>query len=285
MSEHEPFVGSEALARGELSRHQLRTRYRALFPNVYLLRTETPSQRTLIAAAWLWSRRAATVAGLSAAVLHGSPWIENRLPVELVWSNARPPRGIVTHDLTLHDGEFQTLAGLLVTTPERTAFDIGRQRPVTLAVAHLDALARATGVKVCDVEELAAQHRGSRGLRRLETALNLVDPGAQSPKETWLRLILINAGLPRPTTQIPVLDDDGYAFAFLDMGWEEWMVAVEYDGDQHRVDRWQYVKDMRRIKRLEELGWIVIRVVAEDSPTSIVRRVCDAIDKRRSSLR
>ena len=285
MSEHEAFVGSEALARGDLSRHQLRTRYQALFPNVYLARTETPSQHALITAAWLWSHRAATVAGLSVAALHGSPWIDNRLPVELVWSNARPPPGIVTRDLTLQDGEFQTLAGLLVTTPERTAFDIGRQRPVTLSVAHLDALARATGVKVCDVEELAARHRGSRGLRRLETALNLVDPGAQSPKETWLRLILINAGLPRPTTQIPVLDDDGYAFAFLDMGWEEWMVAVEYDGDQHRVNRWQYVKDLRRIKRLEELGWIVIRVVAEDRPPGVVRRVCDAIDKRRSSLR
>lgn len=285
MSESEPFVGSEARARGEVSRHQLRTRYQALFPDVYLSRTETPSQRALITAAWLWSHRAATVAGLSAAALHGSRWIDSRLPVELVWSNARPPRGIVTRDLTLHDGEFQILDGLLVTTPERTAFDIGRQRPVTLAVAHLDALARATGVKVCDVEELAAGHRGSRGLRRLETVLNLVDPGAQSPKETWLRLILINAGLPRPTTQIPVLDEDGYVFAFLDMGWEEWMVAVEYDGDQHRVDRWQYVKDMRRIKRLEELGWVVIRIVAEDRPTGIVRRVCDAIDKRRSSLR
>jgi hypothetical protein len=285
MNEHEPFVGSEALAHGELSRHQLRTRYQALFPNVYLSRTETPSQRALITAAWLWARRAATVAGLSAAALHGSPWVDNRSPVELVWSNARPPRGIVTRDLTLYDCELQTLAGLLVTTPERTAFDIGRQRPTKLAVAHLDALARATGVKVCDVEELAAQHRGSRGLRRLETTLSLVDPGAQSPKETWLRLLLIDAGLPRPTTQIRVLDEDGYAFALLDMGWEEWMVAVEYDGDQHRSDRWQYVKDMRRIKRLEELGWIVIRVVAEDGAAGIVRRVCDALGQRRSSLR
>jgi hypothetical protein len=285
MIESEPFVGSEALARGELSRHQLRTRYQALFPDIYLSRTETPSHRTLITAAWLWSHQAATVAGLSAAALHGSAWIDSRLPVELVWSNARPPRGIVTRDLTLIDGEFQTLDGLVVTTPERTAFDIGRLRPVTLAVAHLDALVRATGVKVRDVEELAARHRGSRGLRRLETALNLMDPGAQSPKETWLRLILIKAGLPRPTTQIPVLDDDGYVFAFLDMGWEEWMVAVEYDGDQHRVDRWQYVKDMRRIKRLEELGWVVIRAVAEDRSAGIVRRVCDAIDERRSSLR
>jgi hypothetical protein len=40
----------------------------------------------------------------------------------------------------------------------------------------------------------------SRGLHQLSRALSLVDPGAESPKETWLRLLLIRAGLPKPTT-------------------------------------------------------------------------------------
>ena len=92
---------------------------------------------------------------------------------------------------------------MLVTTPERTAFDIGRRGPVGRAVARLDALARATDFKVSDVEELAGKHRHARGLRQLETVLDLVDAGAQSPKETWLRLMLIRAGYPRPQTQIP----------------------------------------------------------------------------------
>ncbi len=34
-----------------------------------------------------------------------------------------------------------------------------------------------------------------------------MDAGAQSPKETWLRLLLIDAGFPRPQTQIPVFDN------------------------------------------------------------------------------
>ena len=54
--------------------------------------------------------------------------------------------------------------------------------------------------------------------------------GAQSPKETWLRLVLIQAGLPRPQTQIPVYDEFGEVIAYLDMGWEDVKVAVEYDG-------------------------------------------------------
>jgi very-short-patch-repair endonuclease len=73
------------------------------------------------------------------------------------------------------------------------------------------------------------------------------------------------------------LGDDGIPFAFLDLGWEDAMVAVEYDGDQHRTDRRQYVKDIRRIETLERMGWIVVRVVAEDRPPAIVRRVRDAL--------
>ena len=144
---------------------------------------------------------------------------------------------------------------------------------------------RATGIKPTEVLELAERHRGARGLRRLETALELVDPGSQSPKETWLRLVLIRAGLPRPTTQIPVIMADGSRVYFLDMGWEELMVGVEYDGEQHRLDRWQYAKDIHRREALDRLGWIVIRVIATDRPADIIRRVRDALASRTSSLR
>ncbi len=58
------------------------------------------------------------------------------------------------------------------------------------------------------------------------------------------------------------------------------MIAVEYDGDQHRKDRWQYVKDIRRIAELERLGWIVIRVVSEDHPRDVLRRVHAALAQR-----
>lgn len=113
----------------------------------------------------------------------------------------------------------------------------------------------------------------------------MVDAGSQSPKETWLRLLLINDGLPRPQTQIPVVGANGHPFAYLDMGWAEWMVAVEYDGDQHRSDRTQYVKYIRRIAELERMGWIIVRVVAEDRPAEILRRVRTAIASSQATLR
>jgi len=272
-----PFIGSEALTCGELSRHQLRTRYHAVFPNVYLGKDIRPSLEQRIAAAWLWSNRRGIIAGAAAAALHGTQWIPEDVPVELVHDNPRAPRGVLTRRGVLKDGETQTIAGYAATTPERTAFDIGRRGAVHSAVARLDALARATGFKIDDVLRVAQAHPRSPGLRRLETALELVDPGAQSPRETYLRLLFIDAGLPRPQTQIPVLGADGIPVAHLDMGWQEWMVAVEYDGDQHRTDRRQYVKDIRRLKMLEEMGWITVRVVAEDSSAAVLRRVCAAI--------
>jgi hypothetical protein len=280
----EPFLGSDALARRLLGRHQLRTQYRAVLPNVYLPKQIKPSLEQRIAAAWLWSGRRGTIAGTAAAALHGAKWIDENVPVELVHVSPRAPQGVVTHRDVLLEGEMQTLAGRSVTTPERTAFDIGRRSLPRTAVAGLDALARATGFKVDDVLSIARCHPGARGLRQLETVLEVVDPGAQSPRESYLRLLLIEAGLPRPRTQIPVLGADGLPIAYLDMGWPDLMVAVEYDGDHHRLDRRQYLKDIRRMELLERLGWLIIRVVVEDRPAEIVRRVRSALEARRSSV-
>jgi very-short-patch-repair endonuclease len=112
--------------------------------------------------------------------------------------------------------------------------------------------------------------------------MGLADPGAQSPKETWLRLLLVRAGLPRPQTQIAISDEFGDVIAYLDMGWEDFKVAVEYDGEQHRTDRRQYTWDIRRLEILERRGWIVIRVVAGDRPEDILRRVRAALAQRSS---
>ena len=93
-----------------------------------------------------------------------------------------------------------------------------------------------------------------------------------------MRLVLIDAGLPRPVTQIRVTD--GQFVAYLDMGWEAPMVALEYDGDHHRTDRTQYVKDIRRAEMVNRLGWQVIRVINEDRPKLVVQRARDALARR-----
>jgi very-short-patch-repair endonuclease len=269
----QPFIGSEALASGDISRHELRSYYRAIMPNVYLEKRVEPSLRQRTVAAWLWSRREAVIAGIAASAMHSAKWVDDDVPVELIWRNARAPQRVVTRYQLLLGHEFERLDGLPVTTPERTAFDIGRRGGLNRAVAQLDALAAATDFKVNDVFELVGAHRHTRGLRQLETALDLVDRGAQSPKETWLRLLLINAGFPKPRTQIPVLSADGFPRYFLDMGWEEIMLAVEYDGQQHWTDPRQHAEDVDRQEYVAKVGWTVISVVSQHRPRDVIRRV------------
>ena len=146
------------------------------------------------------------------------------------------------------------------------------------------------------MEVVADGHAGVRGMCQLRKVLSLVDPGAESPKETWLRLIIIRAGIPAPTTQVLVVDGRWAArldisvghlgwTSRLDMGWKDLKVAVEYDGDQHRTDRGPYVCDTRRLERLQRLGSIVVRVVAEDHPDDVIGRVRRAIDSRSRGTR
>ena len=80
--------------------------------------------------------------------------------------------------------------------------------PLDAAVTAIDAVANAPRLKVADVALLADGNR-RRGIPHARKVLELVDPGAESPKETWLRLLVIRNGFPPPTTQIPVYDDFG----------------------------------------------------------------------------
>ena len=220
------FIGSEALADGVLTRAQLRWNYRALFPDVYMRAEATPSLSQRAVGAWLWSGRRAVVAGLAAAALHGTQWVDESTDVEVIWRHGRPPRGIVGRSERIESDEIIDIAGVPVTTPERTAFDLARHHPRDLAVAYLDALSSATGVTASAVQPLVDRYQRSRHSWRAVDALRLMDGGSQSPEETMVRLALIDAGLPAPKTQFAVTD--GKATAFIAMAYEAPMVGVEF---------------------------------------------------------
>jgi len=269
-TDKQPFIGSEALESGLLKRHELRRDFRAVLPNVYVNKRIRLTLKQRAMAAWLWSRREAVVAGLTASALHGAKWIPEDSPIELIWSNARRPRGVITRDDVIFDCEIQLIDGVPVTTPERTAFDMARRGILGDALARVDALGAATRLKPDAMLALADLHRRARGLRQLEQVIDLYDPGAQSPKETWLRKLLIDEGFPRPQTQIPILSPDGMPKYYLDMGWEDQMVAVEYDGEQHAA---QLGYDIVRNEYIAGLDWSVVRVAAGHRRPSIIARV------------
>jgi very-short-patch-repair endonuclease len=276
-----PFRGTDALAAGILTPHRLRTDFEMVHRNVYTTRGQQLTPVTRAVAAWLWSGRTATVAGLSAAALHRTQWIDPWLPAELNRRSRDKTRDIILHSDTLEDDEMCVRDGIRLTTPARTAFDLARRKGLTTAVIRLDALMHATEVKVADIELLADRHRGARGLVQLRQAMSLVDGGgAESPCETKTRLVLVAARLPRPQTQIEVLTRWSTVLARIDMGWEEWQVGVEFDGAHHWLDAAQRTRDIDRLAELEARGWIIIRVSADllrHRPHVVVERVRRAL--------
>ena len=270
----EVILGREAMGDG-LSRHELRRWYRPLFRGVYVPKSATPTLTDRAVGAWLTSDRRGIIAGIAASALHGAAWVDDTQPIEILVDDRRRQSGLIIRMDRVAADEITYVADLPVTTLARTAFDMGRYQKRSAAIARLDALMRAAPFSADEVTMLMKRYGPVRGVRQLRELLPLADPGTASPKESWLRVLLIDNGFPIPETQIPVLDGD-LPFAFLDMGWRHIQLAVEYDGDHHRSDRPQYVKDIRRHQRIRRCGWEVVRVIAEDRDSEILAVVYDA---------
>jgi len=275
----EVFLAREALGEG-MPRNDLRRWYRPMYRGVHVGRWERPTLQDRILGAHLTTGRTGVIAGVAASALHGAAWVGDAEPVEVLVRNRRRQAGLIVRQDRIADDEIVRVAGLPVTSPARTAFDLGRYQQRTVALARLDALMRAAPFDPREVATLLSRYGPVRGVRQLRELLPLVDAGAASPQESRLRLLLVDNGFPAPQTQIPVHDADGTPVAYLDMGWRELGLGVEYDGDQHRTDRAQYVRDLHRHRRLAELGWEVIRVVAEDRAADVLRRVREAFLRR-----
>ncbi len=279
-----PFLASDALADGRVTRAELRREHRRIYRDVYIRRDCEVDALIRARAAWLFARGKAVVAGPSAAVLHGSKWIPADHTAELVWQEHRQPYSAIRIRAdVLDDNEVEVLDGIQVTTAARTAFDIGRQGPFTRALERIDALCNATSLSPSTVSLLAETHRGFRGIVQLRQVLEVADGGAESPQESRTRLMLVDAGLPWPTTQIQVRDVTGQVFARIDIGWEQWKVGVEYDGEQHWSDEAQRAWDIERTYRLEHLGWTIIRVSARLLRSNSIRLVSWVTDALRAA--
>lgn len=275
----EPFIGSEAVASGDLTRGQLRWRYQRLHPDVYIVPDRVPDSIARARAAWLWSRRSGIVAGLTAASLHGVCEIDGAAPVELIGAGRHAPRGIVIRNEKISRDEIETIAGLPVTTPARTAVDLARHLPRNEAVVVLDQLAAIGPVDGRNVDTLVNRYRGTRGMAEGRSALRLMDGRTRNPKETRLRLVLHDAGFPKPRTRIEL--EDGHQTAVLGLGWPRFKVGLSVHEEDDSGNPYRLVQQVRRDDLIQRLRWIEMCVLDSEPRQSIVHRTRSMLLTRR----
>lgn len=199
----------------------------------------------------------------------------------------RPTRrlGVVGHE-SLDERDVQVLrSGLRVVRAQSTWADLGGRLSLLDLVVLGDAvLARgATRSSLADAAATPARRRGVRLLRR---ARPLLDGRSGSPMESRLRVLLITSGLPAPEVNRDVVVD-GIWLARPDLSYPHLRIAIEYEGDHHRTDRRQWLRDKARRRMLEDDGWLVIEVTSLDvltHPDRLVERVRRAVVRRSLEL-
>ena len=278
----EPFIASEALARGDLTRGRLRHNYDRIHPDVYLAKGQ---QRTLFVnteAAWLWTGRTGIVAGLAAAALHGVRKVDAATPIEMIGPHRGRRRGVVMREERIEADEVLSNGSWRVTTAPRTALDLGRRLPRDLAVEYLDALARAADLVEADVAPLVERYRGARGIPQARIALSQMDGGTRCWEETRMRLLFLDAGLPPPRTNIALCD--GRDSTTIGMGWDDVKLGVSFF-EPPRPGGCAAVQDLRHHELVARLGWTEIGFVAVTQGRAIVYRVRDELRRRTRSAR
>lgn len=171
--------------------------------------------------------------------------------------------------------------GLRVTSGARTWADLAPRLGLDDLVVLGDAVLRHGWADVVELTAMAARP-GRRGNRRMRAAIPLLEPRTDSPMETRLRLLIVRAGLPRPVAGRDVVVD-GEWLARPDLSYPALRIAIEFDGDHHRTSRTQWQRDLGRRRALEDAGWLLIVLTADDvlrHPELTVDRVRRAIAAR-----
>ena len=270
-----PFTLEGALRAGLSRGHLEAASWRRIGPAVYVWAglPDTPELR--IEAACLRLPPAAVFSGLTAAWLHGLD-VEPCKPIEVTipkGSGVSARSGIAVRRDAISPKEVKLVRGKRATTLIRTLRDLCSRLSVTEAVTAVDMALHASLVSLDDLNTLLTRRSHSFGVARLRRVVGFVEPAAESPMESRLRMVLMLGGLPRPLAQVSLHDSKGRFLGRPDLYYPSHQLGLEYDGGTHRASM---VEDNHRQNRLLAAGIRLLRFTAGDvlhSPDSITTQV------------
>lgn len=224
-------------------------------------------------------------AGQSAAVTWGTPIPPTMVPLDPEDIEVIPlpgvaghgrRRGIRTRRWKLPESHVvRTPNGLLVTDPLRTAIDVARGLPLPFALVSLDAALRHAvrfeRLPLPVARELLAERvddlAGGKGIAAVRRALPWAHPDAESPLESIVRGRIIEAGLPIPRLQVPIVGASGRHYRG-DMGLDlpgdppgSCRLIIEADGLGKYADPADLREEKKRHLDIERTGREIVRVL------------------------
>lgn len=256
-----------------------------VFPGVF------DSERALLRAAT--AALDAVVSHESAARLHGLDGVRQSRPtVSVPIRRSNRFADVLVHQVTdLEPSHTTTLEGLTVTTAARTIIDLsGTRISAKRLAAILDQAVRLglTSYEEVDglLEDLA--RRGKPGVRKLRMVLAPRLGGrhtSESTLESNLFDVIVNGGLPAPTTQFrPVWLRK--VNGRVDLAYPEQEILIEGDSIGWHDNPEAFQLDRSRDNLAALAGWISLRYTWEDvtqRPAKIVAEVSAALSIRRRS--
>jgi very-short-patch-repair endonuclease len=198
----------------------------------------------------------------TAAALHGFGVLDDGL-LHVTTPDGRSVRGRA--GVRLHQwvprATTGTARGLAMTAAADTAVDVAATAAEIDILPVLDAALthRITGDELIEAVDRAKGRRGIAAVRRWS---EFADGRAQSPMESRTRYRLISAGLPAPDLQIRVGVPGGTRW--IDMGWEETKIGLEYDGEDFHNGDGRLARDRKRHNQLTRAGWTIVHATASD---------------------
>ncbi|MDQ7803813.1 DUF559 domain-containing protein [Amycolatopsis sp. A133] len=211
----------------------------------------------------------AALSGATSLALHGISAVdESTVHVTVPYARRVEPRpGLAIHRAEFTECDVVELDGLAVFSLDLALADFLCDGDKRTAFAALDEALRGLAPDHClrlreNVRDRILDRRSKRGIHRAQMLLALATGKAESPPESILRLIVVEAGLPVPEAQYEITAIDGRKLYVLDMAWPALRIALEYDGFAAHEERREH--DAERDQRLAGRGWVTIRATAAD---------------------